>query len=858
MLTTIPETLPMTEQKYIEKVRKRNGDLQDINPNKVIERLEKLKTDVESFLQKELHVSVWKIAQKTIARIYDNISTSELDEVAAEVSAYTVDHPDYLLFSGNILMSNLEANNRDFQSFSNYVEKAYQYIEPRTGENAPLISKELYELGKKYGHLIDRKIDMKRNDLFDYFGAKSLIKGQYLLSAVDEKGQRHTFETPQHMYMRVSLGIYGKDLQNAFRLYDLMSQHYFTLASPTLFNAGTPRPQMSSCFLLPVKDDSIEGIYDTLKDCAIISKNAGGIGINIHDVRSNGSYIKGTNGTSNGIVPMLRVYNNTARYVDQGGGKRKGSFAVYLEPWHADIFGFLDLKKQAGVEELRCRDLFLGLWVPDLFMKRLIKECDGSNEEEDEPVMWSLMDPNVCPGLADVWGDEFEELYEAYELKGMYTVQVPIRKLFDSIATAMIETGVPYIMFKDHINRKSNQKNLGTIRAGNLCTEIVEYSSPDETAVCNLGSMSLPKFVNVEEQTFDFQGLFEKTVALNQTLNKVIDKNYYPLESARRSNMRHRPTGIGIQGLAKVFTLLNMRYGDEASKELNLKIMETMSFAAWYSSHQLTQEIGEDGEKVGPYPSMHENGGAPISHGIFPHEMWKEDCARVGEPDRWRPNPELNWDWEKLRADILRDGVRNSHVLAPMPTAGTSQLLGNPESFQPYMSNLYIRKTKNGEFICTTDLSSKLYDLGLWKTEFNSRTNEHYIVMKEKLKASKGNIQDFDEIPEDIKYVYVGIQNIKLKDLTIMARDRSIWVDQSSSLNVFFESKEEMKPKLLKYLCYAHRLGLKTASYYTRTIQDIQALDFSGERADLDKSHHIKIRREEQEEDDGICIPCGS
>lgn len=1162
-------------------VVKRDGTTTEpIDPNKITQRLKKLKSDVEQFLGRTLNVSVWRIAKATIGQIYDGITTSELDEEAAEVSAYITDDPDYADFAGNILVSNLEANNRDCMSFLSYAEKAYSFVDEKTGHANPLISDELLALAKKYSHLIDRRIVMSRNYLFDYFAFQTLAKGGYILNNY-RKIQKNRitvsamvpFETPQHMYMRVALGIHGSDLNSAFELYDQLSLQFGTMATPTLFNAGTRKPQCSSCFLLMLKSDSIEGIYDTIKQCALISKQAGGIGVNIHNVRANGSYIKGTNGTSNGLVPMLRVFNNTAKYVDQGGGKRKGSFAVYLEPWHADILAFLDLKQPNGAEDKRARDLFYALWVPDLFWKRVQKAYQRGAENEP-PVMWSLMCPNVCPGLSDCWGAEFEALYEKYEAEKKYNCQIPIKDLMKAIMTSQIETGTPYMLNKDHCNRKSNQQNLGTIKSSNLCVsgdtfiltkefgqvpikdvvnqdlhvwngdewskttpkqtsesselwhvtlnngaeiycteyhkfiihseskrlyngdtkiiekivdaqhlkanmklirfdlpqkqdiivdetfeckypytqglfaaegtyanvkngrsgqpkialhqekqklmpfieirlssriptaqnvinvtlpldmhpkyfvpinaslktklewlagfldgdgctmkqdkcisfqassihkdflrnikymlqtmgidsaittmreegmrrlpdgkggqalfncqkiyrilvsnnnvyklkqlglvthrldisdciesdrsnmrfvkvvesvkstrveptycftepiknrgvfnglllkncvEVVQFSAEDEISVCNLASLSLPAFVDKTTGEFRYDLLEKSTRIFTKALNKVIDVNCYPVKEAENSNMRNRPVGLGIQGLADVFIRMKLPFTSDQAKSVNRNIAEVMYFGAMTESHAMSV-------KEGAYPSMMKNGGAPISKGVFQFEMWKSDFQDQENPNGWKPDEKLNLDWEGLRSKILKPrddgtptGVRNSLVICKMPTASTSCIMGNTECFEPYFGMIYVRRTKAGEFFqYCRPLIEELVKLGLWKTEIHPQTKKPYIPIKEKIKEAQGSIQNIPEIPDDLKKIYLTVFDLQMKDLTIMARDRAVFTDQSESLNVYFKNTDNMMPKLLQYFLYSWKLGLKTSSYYCRTLQKTDALDFAG------------------------------
>jgi ribonucleoside-diphosphate reductase alpha chain len=1183
-LSPSPEPLP-TKMEGTEYVIKRNKNehgefiTEPINPQKITRRLQRLKNDAEKFLGRKMNVSVWRISQAVIGQIYDGITTSELDEEAAEVAAYITDHPDYADFAGQILVSNLEKNNRDCLGFLAYAEKAFSFIEDRSQKNMPLISQEIMDIARKAGHLIDRRMHMDRNYMYDYFAFQTLSKGQYLLQTykiVKRKGTEKRmlipFETPQHMWMRVALGIHRWNLEAAFELYDTMSLHYGTMATPTLFNSGTPHPQNSSCFLIAMKSDSIPGIYDTLKQCAQISKHAGGIGLHIHDIRAAGSYIQGTNGTSNGLVPMLRVFNNTARYVDQGGGKRKGSFAIYLEPWHADIFEFLDLKRPHGAEDMRARDLFYALWIPDLFWERVITAYGRTDEEEEkEPTLWSLMCPHQCPGLADAYGKKFNELYEKYEAAKKYTRQVPIKTLMTTIMSSHIETGTPYMLNKDHCNRKSNQKNLGTIKSSNLCVsgdtfiltkehgqvpikdvvnkelhvwngeqwskttvkqtsdaselwkvelsngseiyctgyhkffiqkgpsdsrrpqsivkieaqelergmriprfqlpqnndvavdpeheckypytqglfaaegtyqlsgkptmalyhgkmkllpylqvrsttgtptkqnlinttlhydmhpkyfvpmnaslktklewltgfldgdgtvinqveppnstaisiqatsvdkaflvqirymlqtmgvqstiqpgrlggkrklpdgkggkkeydckllwrmivsspgvwrlkqlglqpkrlnidkldkcskgmsrfvtilssektnraeptycfteplrnagifngnilgncaEIAEYSSSDECAICNLSSISLPAFVDAKTREFDYQRLFKVARIFARATNAVIDVNYYPVPEAKRSNMRHRPIGLGVQGLADTFLKMRLPFGSEASKEVNRNIFETLYFAAITESHALTQVIDPETQEItGPYPSIDENGGAPIRHGVFQFDMWQDDFKNTENPDGWKPNPKLGWDWEDLRKKVMKDGVRNSLSVALMPTASTSQILKNVESFEPYYSLMFTRKTKNGEFFMyCRQLIEDLIERGLWTTELHPLTKKSYIPMKEKLKEAQGCIQNIEEIPQDLKDLYVNVFDIKLKDLTDMARDRGVFVDQSMSLNVHMKNKDNMMPDLLQYFAYAWQIGLKTASYYIRTQQKMDALKFT-------------------------------
>src|SRR5690606_2089663 len=634
-------------------VIKRNGTKEPVMFDKITDRIKKLCYGLNDL------VDSVKVAMRVIEGLYDGVTTSELDNLAAETAAsMTIAHPDYAQLAARIAISNLHKNTK--KSFSDTMSEMYHYINPRTNQASPLLSDEVYEVIQANAAYLDSRVIYNRDFNYDYFGFKTLERS-YLL-----KINGKIVERPQHMLMRVSVGIHLNDLEAAIETYELMSKKYFTHATPTLFNAGTPKPQMSSCFLLQMRDDSIDGIYDTLKQTAKISQSAGGIGLSIHNVRATGSYIRGTNGTSNGIVPMLRVFNDTARYVDQGGGKRKGSFAIYLETWHADIFDFLDLKKNHGKEEMRARDLFYAMWTSDLFMKRVEENAD-----------WTLMCPNECPGLFDTYGDEFEKLYESYEERGKGRKTVKARELWEKILESQIETGTPYMLYKDAANRKSNQKNLGTIRSSNLCTEIMEYTSPDEVAVCNLASIALPMFVKNGE--FDHKELFKVTKRVTKNLNKVIDRNYYPVEEAKNSNFRHRPVGLGVQGLADAFIMLRLPFTSDEAKKLNQEIFETIYFAAVTSSM-------EEAKIDGPYSTFK---GSPIANGEVQHNMWGiKDEELSGR-----------WDWAKLRKDVKKHGVRNSLLVAPMPTASTSQILGNNECFEPYTSNIYTRRVLSGEFI---------------------------------------------------------------------------------------------------------------------------------------------------------------
>ncbi len=750
-------------------VVKRDGRREPVMFDKITDRIR--------FLCYELNelVDPVKVAMRVIEGLYDGVTTSELDNLAAETAAsMTITHPDYAQLAARIAVSNLHKNTT--KSFSETMTEMYHYVNPRTNQEAPLLSDEVYQVIMENAEKLDSTIIYNRDFNYDYFGFKTLERS-YLL-----KINGKIVERPQHMLMRVSVGIHLNDIDSAIETYELMSKKFFTHATPTLFNAGTPKPQMSSCFLLTMKDDSIDGIYDTLKQTAKISQSAGGIGLSIHNVRATGSYIRGTNGTSNGIVPMLRVFNDTARYVDQGGGKRKGSFAIYIEPWHADIFDFLDLKKNTGKEEMRARDLFFAMWMCDLFMKRV--EEDGK---------WTLMCPNECPGLYDVYGEEFETMYTDYEKAGKGRKTIKARELWEKILESQIETGTPYMLYKDAANRKSNQKNLGTIRSSNLCTEILEYTSEDEIAVCNLASISLPMFV--EDGAFNHQFLFDVTKRITRNLNKVIDRNYYPVKEAENSNLRHRPVGLGVQGLADAFILLRMPFTSDEAKKLNQEIFETIYFAAVTASMELAVEEG-------PYSTFE---GSPISKGEFQYNMWGlKDEELSGR-----------WDWASLRKEVMEKGVRNSLLLAPMPTASTSQILGNNEAFEPYTSNVYTRRVLSGEFIVVNKhLLHDLVNLGLW--------NE---TLKQEIMRNNGSVQNIDVIPQDIKELYKTVWELSMKDIIDMSRQRGYFIDQSQSLNLFMEGATMAKLTSMHF--YAWKSGLKTGMYYLRTKSAVDAIKFT-------------------------------
>ena len=750
-------------------VAKRDGRKEPIMFDKITARIRKLNYGLNPL------VDPVRVAMRVIEGLYDGVTTSELDNLAAEIAAtMTTTHPDYAKLAARISVSNLHKNTK--KSFSETMEDLYTYVNPRTGKKAPLLSEEVYNIIKKNADKLDSSIIYNRDFGYDFFGFKTLERS-YLLKL---NGQ--IVERPQHMLMRVSIGIHLNDIESALETYELMSKRYFTHATPTLFNSGTPKPQMSSCFLLAMKDDSIDGIYDTLKQTAKISQSAGGIGLSIHNVRATGSYIAGTNGTSNGIVPMLRVFNDTARYVDQGGGKRKGSFAIYVEPWHADIFDFLELKKNHGKEEMRARDLFYAMWTPDLFMKRVEQNAE-----------WTLMCPNECPDLYNVHGDEFDKLYLKYESEGRGRKTIKARDLWEKILESQIETGTPYMLYKDSANRKSNQKNLGTIRSSNLCTEILEYTSADEIAVCNLASIALPMFVKDGE--FDHQSLFDVTVRVTKNLNRVIDRNYYPVKEAENSNFRHRPIGLGVQGLADTFIMLRLPFTSEKAKELNQEIFETLYFAAVTAS-------AEEAKKDGPYETYK---GSPMSKGEFQHNLWGiKDEELSGR-----------WDWLALRKTVKKQGVRNSLLVAPMPTASTSQILGNNECFEPYTSNIYTRRVLSGEFIVVNKhLLEDLVDKGLWNED-----------MKQELMRNNGSIQNIDCIPDDIKELYRTVWEMSMKDIIDMSRHRGYFIDQSQSLNLFMEGATMAKLTSMHF--YGWKSGLKTGMYYLRTKSAVDAIKFT-------------------------------
>ena len=796
-------------------VLKRDGRKEAVKFDKITSRIQKMCYGLDDL------VDSTSVAMKVIEGIYEGVTTFELDNLAAEVAAsLTVKHPDYAQLAARIAVSNLHKKTK--KSFSETMTDLFEYVNPVTNQEAPMLADDVHQIIQDNKEVLDSTIIYDRDFSYDYFGFKTLERS-YLLRTNGEVAER-----PQHMLMRVSIGIHKDDIEAAIETYEMMSRKYFTHATPTLFNAGTPKPQMSSCFLLTMKDDSIDGIYDTLKQCSKISQSAGGIGLSIHNVRAKGSYIRGTNGTSNGIVPMLRVFNDTARYVDQGGGKRKGSFAIYLEPWHADIFDFLDLRKNHGKEEMRARDLFYAMWTPDLFMKRV--EANGE---------WTLMCPNECPGLSDVYGDEFVELYEKYEAEGKGRKTIKAREVWEKIVESQIETGTPYMLYKDACNEKSNQKNLGTIKSSNLCTEIVEYTAPDEVAVCNLASIALPMFV--KDGKFDHQKLYEVTYKVTKNLNVVIDRNYYPVQEARNSNMRHRPIGLGVQGLADAFILLRLPFTSPEAKQLNKDIFETLYFASLKASNDLAKIDGA-------YETFK---GSPISKGQFQFDMWGVESKDLSG----------RWDWDTLREEIKVDGVRNSLLLAPMPTASTSQILGNNECFEPYTSNIYTRRVLSGEFIIVNKhLLKDLVKLGLWDDE-----------LKNEILRTNGSIQNIDIIPQNIKDLYKTVWELSMRDIIDMAAERGQFIDQSQSLNLFVENAN--LGKLTSMHFYGWKKGLKTGMYYLRTKSAVDAIKFTVQKQSkaqtkpvvaevAETSESQELTPEEQLacsiENPDDCVSCGS
>ncbi len=782
-------------------VIKRNGKPERVQFDKITARINKLCYDLD-----RNYVDHIQVSQKVVAGVYNGVTTSELDNLAAETAAYmTIQHPDYGLLAARIAVSNLQKNT--LKCFSDTMKLLCEYVDEKTGIKAALLSDEVFAVIEKNKDVLNSSIIYDRDYNYDYFGFKTLERG-YLM-----KINGKIVERPQHMLMRVAVGLHKDDIDAVIKTYNLMSEGWFTHASPTLFNSGTPRPQLSSCFLVAMKEDSIEGIYETLKTCAVISKSAGGIGLSVHNIRAKDAYIRGTNGNSNGIVPMLRVFNNTARYVDQGGGKRKGSFAVYLEPWHADVFDFLQLKKNSGAEENRARDLFFALWIPDLFMKRV--------EEGGE---WTLFCPDAAPGLCDVWGEEFEALYHQYEKDGKGRRSIKAQELWYAILESQVETGTPYMLYKDACNRKSNHQNLGTIKSSNLCTEIMQFTSKDEVAVCNLASIALPKFVT--GSSFNHQQLYNITRVVTCNLNKIIDINYYPVEEAKRSNFRHRPIGIGVQGLADAFIKLRLPFDSDGARLLNKEIFETIYFAA------LTESV-ELAKKYGAYESYD---GSPVSKGVLQYDMWNV-------------TPSTRWDWDGLKEEIKKFGVRNSLLIAPMPTASTSQILGNNECFEPYTSNIYTRRVLAGEFaIVNHHLLKDLTELKLWTPEIRNMIIAH-----------NGSIQQVAQIPQEIKDIYKTVWEIKQRTLVDMAADRGAFIDQSQSFNVFIADPNFAKLTSMHF--YGWKAGLKTGCYYLRTKPAVNAIKFT-----VDQESLAKTVRDQQNKEDIICslenkeacISCGS
>jgi ribonucleotide reductase alpha subunit len=807
------------------RVTKRDGKLEDISFDKILNRVKKLGQEAN------IQINYSSLVMKVIDQLYDTIPTTKIDELTAEQCAVmSTHHPDYGVLAGRVVVSNHQKNTNS--RFYEVTQELYNFKDIH-GNTKPLISKELFDISKRMENEIESILDFSRDYLIDYFGFKTLERA-YLFRI-----NNNVVERPQHMWMRVAIGIHGDDMISVKETYDLMSQKYFTHATPTLFNAGTPRPQLSSCYLVAMEDDSLDGIYNTLKDCAIISKWAGGIGLHIHNIRSKGTHIQGTNGSSNGIVPMLKVFNDTARYVDQGGGKRNGSFAVYLEPWHPDIEDFLEMKKNHGDEEMKARDLFYALWIPDLFMER-VKE-NGK---------WNLFCPNVCPGLADVYGESFKELYETYEKSGNIRKTINARDLWFKILDAQMETGTPYLLYKDSCNKKSNQKNLGTIKSSNLCTEIIEYSDENETAVCNLASIALPSFVNITTKEFDYEKLHEVAKVVTNNLNRVIDINFYPTEKTKKSNLLHRPIGIGVQGLADAFILMDVAFYSDEAKTINKLIFETIYHAALEKSNEIALNIKNKYleksvfnysencnvvselsykytlklEHRGAYMSFE---GSPASQGILQFDMWNVE-------------PSDRYDWTKLKKSIMEHGLRNSLLLAPMPTASTSQILGFNECFEPLTSNIYSRRTLAGEFVVANNyLMRELIDLGIWNEK-----------IKNNIIANKGSIQQLNMIPENIRNKYKIVWEMPMKHLIDMSADRGAFICQSQSLNLWLEDPNYNTLTSMHF--YSWKQGLKTGIYYLRRKAKHQAQQFTLEP----EKNEVEPSIETEEQD--ICEMCSA
>ena len=788
------------------EVTKRDGAKERVKLDKILNRVKK-----QSYGLNMDYIEPMEIAKKVIHGLYDGISSVELDTLAAETAAaLTPTHPDYSILASRICVTSL--HKRTPKSFSTVIDQLYNYVDPKTGLKAPMIADDVYDIIMKNSKDIDSQIIADRDLDYDYFGFKTLEKS-YLLKIDGLPAER-----PQQMLMRVAIGIHKEDLASAYKTYDLMSQGYFTHATPTLFNAGTRRPQLSSCFLVSMDRDSIQGIYKTLSDVAQISKNAGGIGLHIHNVRGTGAYIRGTNGTSNGIIPMLKVFNETARYVDQGGGRRKGSFAIYLEPWHCDVEDFLNLRKNHGKEEMRARDLFLALWTPDLFMQR-VKE-DGE---------WTLFSPDEAPGLDDVYGEDFVKLYTKYESEGRGRKTIKAQELWYKIIEAQIETGTPYMLYKDAANIKSNQKNLGTIKSSNLCTEIMEYSDSKETAVCNLASIALPKFIIPgKKPKYDLNALKDIAYTATINLNRVIDVNYYPTKETKTSNMKHRPIGIGVQGLADTFAILKIPFESDEAKNLDRDIFEAIYYGAMCASVDLA-------EKEGAYQTFK---GSPLSKGLFQFDLWNE-------------SPSTRWDWEELRERVLTHGARNSLLLAPMPTASTSQILGNNECFEPFTSNIYIRKTLSGEFpVVNKHLVKDLVKLNMWDDN-----------LRDKIIINNGSVQDIAEIPDEIKIIYKTAWEMSQKIIIDHAAARAPFICQSQSMNLFVQDANFAKLSSAHF--YGWDKGLKTGSYYIRTKAATTAIKGLG--IDLSRNQDIPKSEDDNYSDLACsidnpedCEACGS
>ena len=817
-------------------VTKRNGEREHVAFDKILRRIKTIGQEAD------VKINYSSLAMKVIDQLYSGISTTKIDELSAEQCASLAStHTDYSILAGRIINSNHHKNTDG--SFLNVMSNLYNNKDIHE-KHCPIITEEVYSIVKENKDILESAIQYERDYLIDYFGFKTLERA-YLMK-VDNK----IVERPQHLWMRVSLGIHKNNIERVLQTYNYMSQKYFTHATPTLFNASTMKPQLSSCYLLAMESDSIDGIYNTLKDCALISKWAGGIGLHIHNIRASGSQIRGTNGTSNGIVPMLKVFNNTAKYVDQGGGKRNGSFAIYLEPWHADIEIFLQMRKNHGDEELKARDLFYALWTPDLFMERV--KANGQ---------WTLMCPDECPGLSDVYGEHFKILYEKYESENKGKKTVNARDLWFQVLDAQMETGTPYLLYKDACNKKSNQKNLGTIKSSNLCSEIVEYSDDKETAVCNLASISLPNFIKTKENGeiyFDFDELHEVTKIVTYNLDQIIDVNFYPTEKTERSNMRHRPIGIGVQGLADAFFKMNYSFICDEAAQLNKDIFETMYHASLEMSNEIAisryQEIKEkyydktvidkscydifnEYERSTLWESMRQNNttvgsystfeGSPASSGIFQFDLWG-----VTPSDRY--------DWESLKKSVIKYGIRNSLLMSPMPTASTSQILGNNECIEPITSNIYSRRTMAGEFVLANKyLMKDLLDLGLWNDK-----------VKNNIIANNGSIQQIDIIPENIRDKYKTVWELPMRQLIDMAADRGAFICQSQSLNLWLEDPNYNNLTSMHF--YSWSKGLKTGIYYLRRRARHQAQQFTIEP---DKQRTSSLIEETEDE---ICEMCSA